>query len=220
MGWDISIFLGLLIIVIASSLSKVSSFQSFIPFLRSSHNLYFNMIHQGLILDEAKSFDENNGPTITLTFQSTITHRENITTQLIYDKCVDFCWRKGGGLWFVPSPIILEDGNKRTGEGMERMILPVFLREKIIEGYRPCGENDEGRIIYKVMNPSLLTFYPVTYHRGEIIFQRVQDDIYKLKWIVKVCPIYACEGFVRFLTKFIVAKYIENLVDEIINLPK
>ena len=181
---------------------------------------YSSMREQVVSLKETKSFDGSRSsncdrPMITFTFQCIIP-LQNLSIQEIYDECIDFNWRRGGGLWFVPPPIIIERGDGVTGEGMERMILPVLLRERIILGSRPTHAHDHAqgniaRIIYKVMNPSIWTFYPVKYHQGEILFEELQEGTCQLKWIVRVCPMFACRAFVRASTTFIITKYITNL---------
>lgn len=144
---------------------------------------------------------------------------KGVSVERAYDTWINFGWRQGGGLWFVPTPRILVEGDVSTGEGMERMILPVCLREKILEGKRPHShgdagnfQNNNGRIIYKVMNPSVMTFYPVIDHEGEIVVSIPDNNsLCNLLWTVRVIPMTGFKWFVRSMTTFIIKRYILNI---------
>ena len=135
-----------------------------------------------------------------------------------FDACLEFNWKMGGGLMFVPKPIVRCSGDVVTGEGFERLILPVGLRERIVTSSRPVDDRSVGYMNYKVVNPSILTFYPVNYHRGEITFvpsslseSKRKTSATEIVWVVKVIPMTCWKSFVTFLTKFVIETYLKNL---------
>ena len=74
---------------------------------------------------------------------------------------VEFIWNKGGGLPLPLPPIPL------TADGKDRIIVPPFLIERIVE-IKELPEYTD--IVYTVVNPSIIT-YPVRTHLGRVRFQ-------------------------------------------------
>jgi len=158
--------------------------------------------------------ESNDDPFIQYRFRMQL----NCPPRTAFDACLEFNWKMGGGLMFVPKPIVRCSGDVVTGEGFERLILPVGLRERIDTSSRPVDDRSAGYMNYKVVNPSILTFYPVNYHRGEIAFlpsslseSKREASVTEIVWIVKVIPMTCWKSFVTFLTKFVIETYMKNL---------
>ena len=145
----------------------------------------------------------NNDDAVAVSFEAGVC----VSATEAFDECVDFVWRRGAGLP-LPPPVILSSGDPVTGANLERMIVPSFLRERVTRADRVQGELD-----YEVVNPGILTFYPVSEHAGSIRFAASPTDnaTSLMRWEVEAVALPLCAPFVRFFTSFIVNACIVNL---------
>jgi hypothetical protein len=97
-----------------------------------------------------------------------------------YQRCLKG-WRQDNlGLWLLPPPLILKQGDAETGVGFVLVrVPPVGLREGILE----CSKNDKGNdkgnddweMKYAILNPGWFT-WPVQEHEGRIRFSSETDN--------------------------------------------
>jgi hypothetical protein len=104
-----------------------------------------------------------------------IQRRLKPTPSQAYQRCLKG-WRQDNlGLWLLPPPLILKQGNAETGVGFVlARIPPVGLREGILE----CSTDEDGEeceMKYAILNPGWLT-WPVCEHEGRIRFSRDADN--------------------------------------------
>eukprot|EP00747_Dinoflagellata_sp_TGD_P170204 gnl/TRDRNA2_/TRDRNA2_201159_c0_seq1.p1 gnl/TRDRNA2_/TRDRNA2_201159_c0~~gnl/TRDRNA2_/TRDRNA2_201159_c0_seq1.p1 ORF type:complete len:239 (+),score=19.02 gnl/TRDRNA2_/TRDRNA2_201159_c0_seq1:78-794(+) len=140
---------------------------------------------------------ENNDDIISFSFSAVVPSSSNDT----YDAFIDYVWVGGGGLP-IPPPVILSRGTS-AGVGLERMIVPPFLREKIISA--ELGR----RITYTVVNPSVLT-YPVTDHLGNIWLSEEGDNATRIEWNVTAKPMRGWGWYVRPFTALIISTLLKK----------
>jgi hypothetical protein len=93
-----------------------------------------------------------------------------------YQRCLRG-WRQDNlGLWLLPPPMILKQGDAETGVGFVLLrVPPVGLREGILECSKNDKDKDELEMKYAILNPGWLT-WPVQEHEGRIRFSRVTDN--------------------------------------------
>lgn len=139
-----------------------------------------------------------------------MTKRLSIQTQFspeaLAKEWLEFVWRGGGGLPLPLPPFAL------GGNGHDRIIVPPFLIERILEINETSEYTD---IIYTVVNPSLIT-YPVFTHLGRVRFQRSGDlrgsnsnggkEELEMIWQVSVRPLN------NFLKTFVIV-FTESVVN-------
>jgi len=116
------------------------------------------------------------------------------TPKVLAEQWFEFVWRNGGGLPLPLPPISL------SKNGHDRMIVPPFLRERILD-IKVTSEFTD--IIYTVANPSLLT-YPVYTHLGRVRFQTLAADQVEMTWEVSIRPIRNCKSFVKNFTETVI----------------
>jgi len=116
---------------------------------------------------------------------------------------IEFVWNEGGGLP-VPTPILLNEGNAR-GEGRTRMIVPPFLKERIVS-----VDAKDFSVTYTVDNPGLFT-YQVHSHRGRVRFHDIAEGKVSMVWEVEVRPFRGWREFVKTFTDCIVSTLSRNL---------
>jgi len=113
-----------------------------------------------------------------------------------YDEWLKYTWIEGGGLALGPPPIIREQGNPVTGEGLLREIPPIGIQEKILTADRPSA------VTYRVMNPGWTTFQ-VHWHRGSVKWTEGAtdaDDIL-VEWSVSVVPWFGFGWWVSLMVR-------------------
>ena len=113
----------------------------------------------------------------------------------------------------VPSPVIEELGDPLSGQGCVRAIPPLYIREEILES------DGESSIVYRVVNPGWMRFYPVKEdsHRGRIELVDDGKDGVDIDWTVRWDSLYGGEAAARMLTKVVVSSLIENLAKALSN---
>lgn len=136
----------------------------------------------------------------------------NFTPNVMANEWIDFVWRKGGGLPIPLPPLAL------TKNGYDRLIVPPFLREQILEVKETPAYTD---IMYTVVNPSLITF-PVFQHLGRLRFRSTTDfdgssgddtdpmGAIEIIWEVSVQPYNKCQAFVMVFTEAVINKLSRN----------
>ena len=131
-----------------------------------------------------------------------------------YQRCLKG-WRQDNlGLWLLPPPLILKQGDAETGVGFVLVrVPPVGLREGILE----CSKNEKGKgdweMKYAILNPGWLT-WPVQDHEGRIRFSSDDTDGSHgtvMEWTVQWTPLSVpavfqtpWENFLLLLTKRII----------------
>mmetsp|Transcript_33391 Transcript_33391/g.34022 ORF Transcript_33391/g.34022 Transcript_33391/m.34022 type:complete len:188 (-) Transcript_33391:94-657(-) len=132
-----------------------------------------------------------------------------------YDATIQHLWRENAGLGL---PIILDSGDKKTGNGLRREVRPIGLRERITSASYP------DRFEYTIENPSLL-IYPVTYHKGYFYFEEMKSvpseresksnlnsgSGCRLVWDVEYVPMRLMGPIVVFITNTIQKLYLSAL---------
>jgi hypothetical protein len=143
-----------------------------------------------------------------LTNSQTILHERILPgkTKEVMDAWVSFVWKQGGELFLIPKPINLGGG--------QRVIPPLFIRERL-----QSVDYDKNEIIYKVENPSLLT-YPVHEHLGTVQFEYDSDnDSTTMLWRVQVQPYHNFEIPVNVVTSATITSLSLNLRSYLIEKP-
>jgi hypothetical protein len=93
-----------------------------------------------------------------------------------YQRCLRGWRRDNLGLWLLPPPLILKQGDDETGVGFVLVrVPPVGLREGILECSTNDNDNDDWEMKYAILNPGWLT-WPVQEHEGRIRFSRETED--------------------------------------------
>ena len=110
----------------------------------------------------------------------------------------------------LPPPIVLNEGDKATREGWERLVLPPGLRERILRVERTA---DAALVEYTVVNPSWITCYPAHSHLGTVAFTPGGGDggTTTMRWTVAARPCRGGAPLVRLLTSTIVPAFARNL---------
>lgn len=124
-----------------------------------------------------------------------------VSIDVAYDTWVEYVWIRGAGLP-IPSPIIVSQGGS-DGLGLERMMAPPFLRERIVETSKPFG------LRYKVMNPGYFT-YQVKDHEGAVRFSAQGESSTMVTWEVRGDPLAGCSWMVLRMTELVISSCIEN----------
>lgn len=165
-------------------------------------------------------------PYLLLTCTTTFpTHVDTKSTELVQE-WLDFTWKRGGKVPWLPPPIPLsksitlrvvpivasnqcpEDRHKLSTttsslvDPITRFLLPPGLIEQVTDYNHEC-------IAYKVCNPSVWTFYPVTWHTGKVNFLPTtittkSYQLWTMKWTVQVRPYHKMNWFVKTFTELIV----------------
>ena len=149
-------------------------------------------------------------------------------------QCTLQAWKENLGLFLVPPPIFLSEGDPVTGAGLVLLrIPPAGLREGIVG--REALSNNEGWVMtYRVLNPSLWT-WPVQDHLGEIAMRQVDDEgdlgidssgsdgkdkevATSLEWSVRWTPLLTWLPFFPEALKVITTMVIETAANHVVRL--
>ena len=101
------------------------------------------------------------------------------------------CFRDGDlGAVPIPPPIVLDQGDPETGEGFERLLIPIGLRERCLTKLL-TDDGRNGEVTYQVVNPSWITCFPAHSHMGSVRFTATDEGglpMCRMRWTVSVKP--------------------------------
>ena len=161
-----------------------------VTFAALERHKFWQTVTQQTISDACNNLESFLAEPIKFTISTKLSTKSKLSA--IEQSWFDFIWRNGGGLP-LPPPLLLD---KR-----ERLIIPPFLREKIIS-----RDKKKPEIYYTVENPGLIFLHS---HLGRVTFSAASTNgeatpNAELLWEVSVRPKRGFETFVKVFVEIVI----------------